>query len=56
MVTRQAGDGALMNLTVYPDARHSFAEPDHMAPSYNEKAAEDSLRRAREFLARNVKG
>ena len=56
MMTRRAGDGAPMNLTVYPDSRHSFAEPDHMAPSYNEKAAEDSLRRAREFLARNVKG
>ena len=55
LVTHWAGDSASIDLTVYPDVRHSFLEPDYMA-GYNETAAEDSLRRARAFLTRNLSG
>jgi dienelactone hydrolase len=55
LAARRAGDGASIDLTVYPDVRHSFLEPDYMA-EYAETAAEDSLRQARAFLARNLGG
>ena len=48
-----AGAGVLIELTIYPDVRHGFLEPDYMA-GYNETAAEDSLRQARAFLTRNL--
>jgi dienelactone hydrolase len=41
------------DLTVYPNVRHGFLEPDHMA-GYDQTAAEDSLRQARAFLTRNL--
>jgi dienelactone hydrolase len=53
LATRQAVDGAPIDLTVYPNVRHGFLEPDYMA-GYDRTAAEDSLRRAREFLARTL--
>jgi dienelactone hydrolase len=53
LAARRAGDGAPINLTVYPDVSHSFLEPDYMA-GYDETAAEDSLRQARAFLTQNL--
>ena len=55
LTAQRAGVGAPIDLTVYPDVRHSFLEPDYMA-GYNVTAAEDSLRQAREFLTRNLGG
>lgn len=51
LMTRRAGDSAPTDLMVYPDTGSGFVERDYM---YNAKPAEDSLRRAREFLARNL--
>jgi dienelactone hydrolase len=51
LMTCRAGDSAPTDLMVYPDTGFGFVERDYM---YNEKPAEDSLRRAREFLARNL--
>jgi dienelactone hydrolase len=53
LMTRRAGDSAPTALTVYPDARQGLVERDYM---YNEKTAVDSLRRAQEFLVRNLGG
>jgi dienelactone hydrolase len=53
LLARRASDGAPIDLTVYPDVRHSFLEPDYMA-GYNETAAEDSLRQVRAFLTQNL--
>ena len=50
-MTCRAGDSAPTDLMVYPDTGFGFVERDYM---YNAKPAEDSLRRAREFLARNL--
>jgi len=50
---RQANDGVPIDLTVFPDARHSFLEPDFMA-DYNERTAEASLEQARAFLSRSL--
>jgi dienelactone hydrolase len=55
LLAHRTGGGAPIYLTVYPDVRHSFLEPDYMA-EYDEPAAEDSLRQARAFLARNLGG
>jgi dienelactone hydrolase len=51
LLTHRAGDSAPMDLTVYAGADHGFLERDYM---YNEKPAEDSLRRAREFRSLNL--
>jgi dienelactone hydrolase len=53
LTAHRAGDGAPIDLTVYPDVRHGFLEPDYMA-GYDETAAEDSLRQARAFLTRRT--
>jgi dienelactone hydrolase len=50
---QRAGDGAPLDLIVYPNVRHGFLEPDYMA-GYDETAAEDSLRQARAFLTHNL--
>jgi dienelactone hydrolase len=53
LAAKRAGDGAPLDLTVYPDVRHGFLEPDYMA-GYDAAAAEDSLQRAKAFLTRNL--
>jgi dienelactone hydrolase len=64
LVANRASNTVPTELTVYPEAHHGFIERDWSTPheaygaryEFNEKAAEDSLRRAQEFLARNVEG
>ncbi|WP_165820404.1 dienelactone hydrolase family protein [Microvirga sp. KLBC 81] len=57
-------ESAATDLVVYRDAHHGVVEPDWSAAQsvlgfrleHNEKTAQDSLRRAQEFLARNLGG
>jgi dienelactone hydrolase len=61
LAARPAG---LTELVVYPDVHHGFLETDWSTAQdvsgvryeYNEKAAQDSLTRTREFLAKNLGG
>jgi len=64
LAAQRAGNNIATRLTIYPGAHHGFIERD-WSPGretfgarfeYNGEAAEDSLRQAREFLARNLKG
>jgi len=57
----RASDSAPVELTIYPGAHHGFVEEDWTSGQgfkveYNGDAAAESLRRAREFLDRHVKG
>jgi dienelactone hydrolase len=62
LAERKAGDSAPIELAVYPDAHHGFDEPQWGAgqdmfgyrTEYNQKAAEDALSHAQDFLARNL--
>jgi dienelactone hydrolase len=61
LAARHAGS---TELVLYPDAYQGFVEHDWSTPrevsgvrfEYNDKAAEDSLRRTHEFLAKNLGG
>jgi dienelactone hydrolase len=61
---RLAARRAATELVMYPDAHQGFLERDWSTPreasgvrfEYNEKAAQDSLKRTREFLAKNLGG
>jgi dienelactone hydrolase len=55
LTAHRAGGDAPIDLTVYPNMRHGFLEPDYMA-GYDATAAEDSLRQTRAFLTRNFGG
>jgi dienelactone hydrolase len=62
LVARRAGNPVPTDLVVYPDADHGFLERDWGSGQdafgarfqYDEGSAEDSLKRTREFLARNL--
>jgi dienelactone hydrolase len=57
-------DSAATDLVIYPDAHHGFVETNWgtgqsvlgFRLEYDEKTAQDSLRRAQDFLARNLRG
>jgi dienelactone hydrolase len=62
---RLAPDSAPAEFTLYPGVHHGFLEPEMgtgvalygiSRGEYDAKAADDSLRRAREFLARSLGG
>jgi len=64
LLRRKEPQSAPMDLVIYPNAHHGFVVRDWgtgeegfgFRLEYNEQAAQDSLRRAREFLSRHLGG